>query len=125
MNVALLSVAGVLLLTAILIFYVVVLRPVLLSSHYLRERATGTWQALCGFRTMLISWAIMFAGVLVELYDFFAPMVAGVDISPITDDIPRWAWPLIVIAIGALFRWLRKITVMPEPSTARDSNGLA
>ena len=42
-------------------------------------------------------------------YDFFTPIVSGVDVSSIAAQVPSWAWPLVLICITALFQFLRNL----------------
>jgi hypothetical protein len=42
-------------------------------------------------------------------YDFFTPIVSGVDVSSLAAHLPSWAWPLILIAVTALFQFLRNL----------------
>jgi hypothetical protein len=36
-------------------------------------------------------------------------LLSGVDVSPIAAQVPSWAWPLILIAVTALFQFLRNL----------------
>jgi len=42
-------------------------------------------------------------------YDFFAPIVSGVDVSSIATQVPSWAWPLILIAVTAVMKYFRDL----------------
>ena len=49
------------------------------------------------------------ASAAVTGYDFFAPIVSGVDMSSLTSRVPSWAWPLVLMALTALFQFLRNL----------------
>ena len=49
------------------------------------------------------------ASAAVSGYDFFAPIVSGVDVSSIAAQVPSWAWPLVLISVTALFQFLRNL----------------
>ncbi len=42
-------------------------------------------------------------------YDFFGPIVSGVDVSSLAAKVPSWAWPLILLSITGLFQFLRNL----------------
>lgn len=67
-----------------------------------------------GLKTRLAAWAVILPSMLVSAHDFLLPLVSTVDVSPLTAAVPQWAWPLVLIGVGALFRWLRSITTGPE-----------
>lgn len=97
-------------------FYFIVIRPAITSYAFVSLRAEGesVWKALAGFRTKIATWALMIPSGLVGLYDTIAPMAAGIDWTPVTAKVPAVAWPFILLAIGAIFHYLRKITEGPE-----------
>ena len=49
------------------------------------------------------------ASAAVSGYDFFTPIVSGVDVSSIAAKVPSWAWPLILISVTGLFQFLRNL----------------
>ena len=49
------------------------------------------------------------ASAIVSGYDFFTPIVSGIDVSPIGAKVPSWAWPLILISVTALIQYFRKL----------------
>ena len=49
------------------------------------------------------------ASAAVSGYDFFVPIVSGVDVSSIAAQVPSWAWPLVLIWLTALFQFLRNL----------------
>jgi len=70
--------------------------------------------AIGGLKTKLSAWLVMFAGAALSAHDFILPIASGVDVTPISQSLPSWSWPVILIAVGAAFRFLRKITSGPE-----------
>jgi hypothetical protein len=52
---------------------------------------------------------VIAASALVSGYDFFAPIVGGVDVSSIAAQVPSWAWPLILIAVTAVMKYFRDL----------------
>jgi hypothetical protein len=97
--------------------YAVVVRPLLhsqpsLAAYY--ARVDSFWAAvsakLSGIRTKLLAGLLMLASFLVGMHDFLLPIAMGVDWSPLTDELPPWAWPIMSFALGALFYWLRQLT---------------
>lgn len=112
------------LLAGLISAYIIIIRPILRERGAFKDfydRADTFWQAVndytCGFRTKIAAWLIMLPSALVGIYDFVVPLMTGIDFAPITTSVPAWAWPFILLAIGALFRWLRKITDGPEATS--------
>jgi hypothetical protein len=62
-----------------------------------------------GIKQKLSSAIVIAASAAVSGYDFFAPIVSGVDISSLAAKVPSWAWPLILISITAIFQFLRNL----------------
>ena len=52
----------------------------------------------------------MAVAALVALHDFLLPYAVGIDWTPITDMIPKWAFPLILFMGYALIGYFRKLT---------------
>ena len=50
-------------------------------------------------------------------YDFLNPIFSGVDVSSLACSVPSWAWPLILIAVTALFQFLRDLA---DPRNAEE-----
>lgn len=101
--------------------YVVMVRPLLhtqprLASYYVRVDSfnAALWAKLSGIRTKLLAGLLMVASLLVGVHDFLLPVAMGVDWSPITQQLPPWAWPLISFAFGALVFWLRQLTAKTQ-----------
>jgi hypothetical protein len=97
--------------------YAFVLRPLLHSQPTLADyysRADSFWAALgaklSGVRTKLAAGLLMLASFLVTMHDFLLPFATGIDWTPITQLLPAWAWPVLSLALGALFWWLRQLT---------------
>ena len=93
------------------------IRPILKSRasfHDLYEKEENFLAALRekfkGIKQKLSSAIVITASAAVTGYDFFAPIVSGVDVSSLTSEVPSWAWPLILaISVTALFR-----SVLPQ-----------
>jgi|SRR5579885_1093344 len=62
-----------------------------------------------GIKQKLSSAIVIAASVIVSGYDFFAPIVSGVDVSSIAAQVPSWAWPLILIAVTAVMKYFRDL----------------
>jgi hypothetical protein len=97
--------------------YVCWIRPVLHSrpalTHF-HDQADGFWSAFrlrfAGIKTLLVAAVGMAASAIVALHDFLLPYAAGIDWTPITDMIPKWAIPLILFMGYALIGYFRKLT---------------
>lgn len=90
--------------------------PILRSRPAFRElyqREEDFFAALrakfAGIKQKLSSAIVIAASAAVSGYDFFAPIVSGVDMSSIAAKVPSWAWPLILISITATFQFLRNL----------------
>jgi hypothetical protein len=93
------------------------IRPVLHSRpalKHLHDQADGFWSALAlrfaGIKTLLVTAVGMAASAIVALHDFLLPYAVGIDWTPITDMIPKWAIPLILFVGYALIGYFRKLT---------------
>ncbi len=64
---------------------------------------------LAGIKQKLSSAIVIAASAIVSGYDFFAPIVSGVDVSSIAAQVPSWAWPLILIAVTAVMKYFRDL----------------
>lgn len=62
-----------------------------------------------GIKQKLSSAVVIAASAVVSGYDFFAPIVSGVDVSSIAAQVPSWAWPLILIAVTATIKYFRDL----------------
>ena len=62
-----------------------------------------------GIKQKLSSAIVIAASTAVSGYDFFTPIVSGVDVSSIAAQVPSWAWPLVLISLTALFQFLRNL----------------
>ena len=92
------------------------IRPILKSRPGLprvlragRERFAAAREKLKGIKQKLSSAIVIAASAAVSGYDFFVPIVSGVDVSSIAAQVPSWAWPLVLIALTALFQFLRNL----------------
>jgi hypothetical protein len=92
------------------------IRPILQSRpafHDLYEKEETFLAALRekfkGIKQKLSSAIVIAASAAVTGYDFFAPIVSGVDVSSLTSKVPSWAWPLVLISLTALFQFLRNL----------------
>jgi len=62
-----------------------------------------------GIKQKLSSAVVIAASAIVSGYDFFAPIVSGIDVSSIAAQVPSWAWPLILIAVTAVMKYFRDL----------------
>lgn len=72
------------------------------------------WLKLTTIKTRLTAMSLMIASGLVALHDFVAPIFLGIDWTPLTSEVPAWAWPIASFALGALFLWLRNLTAKTQ-----------
>lgn len=100
-------------LVAIYAFWI---RPILKSRPAFRElydKEESFLVALrakfAGIKQKLSSAIVIAASAIVSGYDFFAPIVGGVDVSSIVAQVPSWAWPLILIAVTAIMKYFRDL----------------
>ena len=66
-------------------------------------------EKLKGIKQKLSSVVVICASGAVTAYDFFNPIISGVDVTPLTSNVPSWAWPLVLISTTALFQFLRNL----------------
>jgi hypothetical protein len=92
------------------------IRPILKSRPAFRElyqEEENFFAALrakfAGIKQKLSSAVVIAASAVVSGYDFFAPIVSGVDVSSIAAQVPSWAWPLILIAVTAVMKYFRDL----------------
>jgi hypothetical protein len=92
------------------------IRPILKSRPELRELYqqeesffVALREKLKGIKQKLSSVLVIAASAAVSGYDFFVPIVSGVDVSSLTAQVPSWAWPLVLISLTALFQFLRNL----------------
>lgn len=64
---------------------------------------------LAGIKQKLSSVIVIAASAAVSGYDFFTPIVSGVDVSSLASKVPSWSWPLILISVTALFQVFRNL----------------
>jgi hypothetical protein len=62
-----------------------------------------------GSKQKLTAAFLTMASSVVMVYNFIAPAMTGVDITPLTASMPNWAWPLIVIGFTALLNYFRTL----------------
>ena len=67
-------------------------------------------EKLKGIKQKLSSVVVIGASAAVTAYDFFNPIISGVDVTPLTSHVPSWAWPLVLISTTALFQFLRNLS---------------
>lgn len=114
-----------LILAGLLLAYLLLVRPALRQRAALKPyfdqldaAEAGLWDRLTGYfrglKTRLAAWFVVLAGLAVEAHDFILPVISGVDTTAITARIPQWAYPMVLIGLGVLFRYLRKVTTGPE-----------
>ena len=109
-------VMAVLLFATLVAIYAFWIRPILKSRPAFRELYdkeenffAALRQKLKGIKQKLSSAIVIIASAAVAGYDFFAPIVSGVDVSGLTSRVPSWAWPLVLISVTALFQFLRNL----------------
>ena len=66
-------------------------------------------EKLKGIKQKLSSVVVIWASGAVNAYDFFNPIISGVDVTPLTSHVPSWAWPLVLISTTALFQFMRNL----------------
>ncbi len=74
----------------------------------------AAWLKLNSVKTKLSAKLLMIASGLVAVHDFLAPLIPGIDWTPLTAKVPAWVWPLASFGIGALFLWLRVLTAKTQ-----------
>jgi hypothetical protein len=109
-------VMAVMLFATLVAIYAFWIRPILKSRpafHELYQKEENFSAAVrakfAGIKQKLSSAIVIAASVLVSSYDFFAPIVSGVDVSSIAGQVPSWAWPLILIAVTAMMKYFRDL----------------
>jgi hypothetical protein len=92
------------------------IRPILKSRPAFRDldpKQTNFFAAVgekfSGIKQKLSTAVVIAASVAVSGYDLFAPIVNGVDVTPLTSQVPSWAWPLVLIATTALLQFCRNL----------------
>jgi hypothetical protein len=105
-----------LILPTVAIIYCFWIRPILKQTPSLKafyDAEAGWWAAFsdkfAGIKQKLVGSLIALACLVVEMWDFVAPALGAVDTTPLTSQIPSWAWPLIAIAATALLNYLRSL----------------
>ena len=113
-------------LSAIYVFWI---RPILqlrpaFRELYQKEASffSALREKLKGIKQKLSSALVIIASVAVSGYDFFTPIVSGVDVSGIAARVPSWAWPLILISVTAFFQFLRNLA--DKRNAERDGTSL-
>jgi hypothetical protein len=91
-------------------------RPILKSRPAFRELYqeeenffAAVRAKFAGIKQKLSSAIVIAASAIVTGYDFFAPIVGGVDVSSIAAQVPSWAWPLVLIAVTAVMKYFRDL----------------
>jgi hypothetical protein len=92
------------------------IRPILKSRPAFRElyqEEENFFSALrtkfAGIKQKFSSAVVIAASAVVSGYDFFAPIVSGIDVSSLAAQVPSWAWPLILIAVTAVMKYFRDL----------------
>src|SRR6187399_2227798 len=92
------------------------IRPLLKSRPAFRELydkesnfIAAASEKFRGIKQKLSSVIVIAASAAVTGYDFFTPIISGVDVSSIASRVPSWAWPLVLIGTTALFQFLRNL----------------
>jgi hypothetical protein len=85
-------------------------RPAFRDLYQDEENFVAALRAkFAGIKQKLSSAVVIAASAIVSGYDFFAPIVSGVDVSSIAAQVPSWAWPLILIAVTAVMKYFRDL----------------
>jgi hypothetical protein len=121
-------VLAVLLFATLVAIYVFWIRPILESRPAFRELYqkeerffAAVREKLKGIKQKLSSAIVIAASAAISGYDFFAPIVSGVDVSSLAAQVPSWAWPLILIAITAIFQFFRNLADKRHESEVADA----
>jgi len=106
--------------STVVVVYVFWIKPLLsktpaFASLYAQEESF--WAAIglkfAGLKQKLTSAIVYMAGALVYMYDYIAPKITGMDVTPITtklaEHVPQWMWPIGLIALTALLDWFRSL----------------
>ena len=105
MTVTILSVAPVLAIYCFWIAPILKSRPALRDIYAQQQNIFATLkEKLKGIKQKLSSVVVICASGTVTAYDFFNPIISGVDVTPLTSHVPSWAWPLVLISTTALFQ---------------------
>jgi hypothetical protein len=102
--------------TTVLAIYWFWIEPILKSRPAVRDiYATeqnffaALKEKLKGIKQKLSSAVVIGASAAVTAYDFFNQIISGVDVTPLTSNVPSWAWPLVLISTTSLFQFLRNL----------------
>jgi hypothetical protein len=111
------------LVAATLAAYAFWLRPILRSRPSLKvlvERTDSHWAGLClkvqGIKQRLLGAALMSASAIVAVHDCLLPYVLAVDWTPVTREVPGWAWPFVVFAFTFLLDRFRRVADRRGPA---------
>ncbi len=122
-------VMAVMLFATLVAIYAFWIRPILKSRPAFRElyqEEANFFAALraklAGIKQKLSSAIVIAASAIVSGYDFFAPIVSGVDVSSIAGQVPSWAWPLILIAVTAVMKYFRDLADRRHETELGDSS---
>lgn len=98
------------------VVYVIWIRPILkarpsLAEFYDQEASyfAALRLKLAGLKQKIAGALIIGAGVAVECHDQIAPMLGGVDFTPITSRVPATVWPFVTIGAVLLLNYFRKL----------------
>ncbi|MGH7487974.1 MAG: hypothetical protein ACREMY_20600, partial [bacterium] len=85
-------------------------RPAFCALYQEEENCFAALRAkFAGIKQKLSSAVVIAASAIVSGYDFFAPVVSGIDVSSIAAQVPSWSWPLILIAVTAVMKCFRDL----------------
>jgi hypothetical protein len=106
------------------------IRPILKSRPAIRELYqkeenffAAARKKFAGIKQKLSSAIVIAASAIVSGYDFFAPIVSGVDVSSIAGQVPSWVWPLILITITALYQFFRNLADKRHNAEVSEATG--
>lgn len=92
------------------------IRPVLAKTPGLKElyEKEYSWfkafaDKLAGAKQKLTAAFLTFTSFVVMFYDSIVPAMTGVDVTPLVQHIPQWAYPLILIAVTFVLNYFRSL----------------
>ena len=104
-------------LTPVLAIFWFWIEPILKSRPTLRDiyaeentLLVALKEKLKGIKQKLSTAVVICASGAVTAYDFFNPIISGVDVTPLTSHVPSWAWPQVLISTTAMYQFLRNVS---------------
>lgn len=113
------------LLASLVAVYYIYLRPSLRDQPTFSEFYAFTdnfWAAVRlktqGLKGKLTVALTAVATVTVQAYDWLNPLFGQVDTTPLTDKIPSWAWPIIMLVFLSIMQYFRHLSEKREDRIA-------